>query len=329
MLDPPIREERTTPLSSDTTAAKQPPDTGRVTPLPQPESVPSTAPLPPEKKPDSVPTATPRYKASDTFTQEVLVSRLSAYRILGTDIAQNVQYVFVSRLTIDKVESDGGLVVKQKVQEARFSDGDPAMQALLNDALKKTQGATFEITLDSKGEVTRFKGAKEPIQVFGGNNPLAGQTFLLWSFLDEDAWKELAQITFFRPDKPLRAGARWDRKLHHSWGPLGSWSGQTAYTAAGKQGARERITYTHEMTYQPPRGAGRDLPFLVKKAEFRPQIAGGVILFDPEQEKVADAEETFRVRGALVVSVGDVDAAVEMDETQVFRLRITTGTPGK
>ena len=83
------------------------------------------------------------------------------------------------------------------------------------------------------------------------------------------------------------------------------------------------------MTYQPPRGAGRDLPFLVKKTDFRPLLAGGVILFDPEQEKVADAEETFHVRGALVVVVADAEAAVEMDETQVFRLRITRGTPGK
>jgi hypothetical protein len=307
-----------------------------VTALPPPK--PSTegdkpaavAPLPPppaQPRADTAEKVPTRYKAGDTFTQEVIVTRRSAYRILGADVGQNVQYVFVSRLVVDRVERDGGLVVKQKVREARFSDGDPALQALLNDALKKTQGNTFEITLNARGEVTRFKGANDPLNVFAGKDPLAGQTFLLWSFLDEDAWKELAQLTFFRPEKPLQSGVHWSRSLSHSWGSLGSWRGQTTYTPAGQQAGRERITYTHEMSYQAPRG--RDgLPFLVKKADFQPLAAGGTILFDAAKEKVADAEETFRVRGRLRVAVADAEAVVDMDETQVFRLRINEGSPG-
>ncbi len=256
------------------------------------------------------------------------MTRRSAYRILGADLGQDVQYAFVSRFTVDKVDGDGSLVVKQKLVEARFREGDPAMQALLNDSLKKAQGADFEIALDGKGRVTRFRGPKEPVQIFAGNNPLKGQTFLLWSFLDDDAWKELAQITFFRPDEPLRTGAKWSRKLTHSWGPLGSWGGQTTYVGAGKQTGMERINYTHEMTYQPPRGGG-NLPFKVTKAEFKPLAAGGAMLFDAGKGRVTEAEETFRVRGTVVVAVGDTEAAVDMDETQVFRLRITAATPAK
>jgi hypothetical protein len=301
-------------------ALAPPKDTGKAAPV-TPIQPPAAKP-----KPEPVEIAAGRYKAGDTFTQEVVVTRRSAYRILGADVGQNIQYGFVSRFTIDKVEHDGGLVVRQKVQEARFSDGDPAMQALLNDALKKTQDATFEMSLNDKGEVTRFKGPKDAVNVFGNNNPLTGRTFLLWSFLDEDAWKELAQITFFQPDRALRPGATWSRRLSHSWGSLGRWDGQTAYRAEGKQAGRERIAYAHEMTYQPPRGGG-DLPFLVKRADFKPLVAGGVILFDAERGKVAVAEETFRVRGAVLVSAGDVEAAVEMDETQVFRLRITEAAP--
>jgi hypothetical protein len=251
------------------------------------------------------------------------VTRLSAYRVVGLDMNQNVQYAFTSRLTVQKAEHDGGLVVKQKIQEARFSEGDPAMQALLNDALKKTQGVEFEFTLDGKGKVTAFQGPKEPLKLFKGNNPLAGQTFLLWSFLDDDAWKELAQITFFQPDKPLEKGTKWSRKLTHSWGPLGSWTGQTNYVAAGKQAEMERIEYAHEMAYQPPRAGGQGLPFKVSKADFRPLAASGAILFDAGKGKVYLAEETFHVRGTLLVTFGDTDAAVEMDETQNFRLRVT------
>src|SRR5262249_3759427 len=128
---------------------------------------------------------------------------------------------------------------------------------------------------------------------------------------------------------PLKPGEKWARKLTHSWGPLGSWSGQTVYAAAGKQLGMERINYVNDITYQAPRGAGRDLPFAVKKADFRPLAAAGAILFDAGRRRVANAEETSRVRGSVVVAAGDIEAAVEMDETQVFRVRITEATPGK
>src|SRR5579885_1926756 len=99
-----------------------PKDTGK------PDAVAPLRPLPAKPKPEAVEAVTARYKAGDAFTQEVVVTRLSTYRVLGTDVGQNVQYGFVSRFTVDKVERDGALVVKQKVQEARFGDGDPAMQ---------------------------------------------------------------------------------------------------------------------------------------------------------------------------------------------------------
>src|SRR5262249_21392275 len=158
------------------------------------------------------------------------------------------------------------------------------------DSLRKTEGAAFEMSVSPLGEITRFEGAREPLKVFGEKNPLAGQTFLLWSFLDDDSWKELAQLTFLQPDKPLKKGATWTKEMSHGWGPLGSWTGRTTYAAAGKQAGLERINYAHDMTHQPPRGTSGDLPFQVVKADFKPQTAGGAILFDAAKSKVAAAE---------------------------------------
>jgi hypothetical protein len=273
--------------------------------------------------------ATARFKVGNKFFQEVVITRRSAYRILGVDIGQNVQYGFVSSFTTDKVERDGSCVFTQKVETARFGEGDRDLQALLADSLRKTEGAKFELAVGSSGEILRFKGAQDPVKVFADRNPLGGQTFLLWSFLDDDAWKELAQITFLQPDKPLRKGATWTRPLSHAWGPLGGWTGKTAYAAAGKQAGLERINYAHQMTYAPPRGGGRDLPFQVQKAEFKPQTAGGAILFDAGRSRVAAAEETFHVRGVVVLAVAGTEATVEMDEAQLFRLRMVDQEPAK
>jgi hypothetical protein len=279
--------------------------------------------------PEPIAKATARFKVGDKFFQEVVVTRQSAYRILGLDIGQNIQYGFISSFTADKVEDDGSCIFTQKVETARWGEGDAELKTLLADSLRKTEGAKFELTIKPSGEITRFKGAQDGVNVFGDKNPLGGQTFLLWSFLDNDSWKELAQITFFQPDKPIQKGASWTRPLNHAWGPLGNWTGKTAYLGLGKQAGLERIDYAHEMTYQPPKETAKGLPFQVQKADFKPQTAGGAILFDAARSRVAAAEETFRVRGLLSLSVAGTEAAVEMDEAQLFRLRVLEQKPTK
>src|SRR5262249_25959116 len=139
---------------------------------------------------------------------------------------QNTRYLLVSRMAVEKRTDDGGLVVRQKVEGVRLASADPALQAWLNELLRKTDGATFTWTLNARREVTHFTGPRETPKVFAGVNPLGGPGFLLWSFLDPDGWKELAQLTLFRPPSPVRKGEKWARPLTHSWGPLGSWNGQ-------------------------------------------------------------------------------------------------------
>jgi hypothetical protein len=268
----------------------------------------------------------PDLREGDSFFQEVVISRLSTYRILGADLGQKVQYVLVSRFRVKKKEADGSQVVEQKVEGVRLSDADPALQAQLNDLLQKTKGATFLMTLNAEGEVTQFEGGQEALRVFAGANPLGGPSFLLWSFLDQDGWKELAQVSFFRPPRPVRRGDQWARPMTHAWGPLGSWAGKIAYQYAGKQADLDRFDYALNLAYQPP-GKGGGLPFEVSKAEFRIQTARGAIAFDPSRGRVAAAEECFHVRGVLAVAYLGVDAVVEMDEAQLFQVRILDRNP--
>jgi hypothetical protein len=267
------------------------------------------------------------WREGDQFYQEVAVGRVSAYRVLDNDLKQNVQYAFVSRFTVGKRAPGGGLAVRQKVEAVRLANADPALQARLNTLLQGTKGATFTMTLDPKEGVTGFKGDKEAVRVFAGADALGNPSFLLWSFLDQDGWKELAQVTFFQPEGPPRAGTRWSRKVAHSWGPLGNWAGQAAYAYAGKKAALDRYQYRLDLAYQPPRKGEDALPFQVGKADFRVPAAGGTIAYDPGRRRVAAAEERFHVRGVLSVSLLDVAAPVEMEEVQLFQVRILDRNP--
>jgi hypothetical protein len=58
-------------------------------------------------------------------------------------------------------------------------------------------------------------------------------------------------------------------------------------------------------------------------------LAGGAILFHAGKSRVAAAEEKFRVHGLGTLSVTGTDATIEMDEAQLFRLRVLEQKPAK
>jgi hypothetical protein len=271
-------------------------------------------PAPPESEPD--------WKEGDRFYQEVAFGRISRYRVLGLDLAQQVRYVILSSFTVRKKAADGTLEVDQKVESVQVAEADRAMQAQLEELLRKMKGATFHFTLNPRREVVRFEGGQEALRVFTGANPLGGTTFFLCSFVDQDGWKELAEVSFFRPRDRKVKDDRWSRPLTHSWGPLGRWEGQVGYIRNGRDGACERYDYALDLGYRPPAGGGGAmLPFEVGKADFRIQTARGAIAFDADRGRVSHAEERFHVRGAVAVTALGVDALVEMDEMQIFQLR--------
>ncbi len=256
--------------------------------------------------------------------QELVVVQKPVYRVHGLELVANIQYTVVSSITLDK-QADGSLVLRQKVEAARLDQADPLTAPLLADPIKKLPGTVFTITLNPQREVTKFEGHQEMVQVAGGNL-LAGQPFQMASLLDKDGWKELTQSAFFAPERPLRAGERWDRKLTHGWGPLGSWTGQALYAHSGTQGAVHRIAYVLNLAYQPPKGAGA-LPFQIGNAAFKCQEAGGNIYYDADKARVVAVEERFRVQGVLSISLLGQNVPIELAEEQTFRLRMTDQNP--
>jgi hypothetical protein len=301
------------------------PDTDRP---PLPRSLPSKRAQPADAgKPAPADDLAAGWQEGDRFFQELVVGRVSGYHVLDTDLKQDTQYAFVSSFTLGKRAADGSRDVRQRVEAVRLASADPALQARLNTLLQKTRGATFTMTLDPRQGITRFAGDKEALQVFAGTDPLGNQSFLLWSFLDQDGWRELAQLTFFRPERPTPGDGKWSRKVAHSWGPLGSWAGQAEYAAAGRKAGLEYYQYRLDLAYQPPGKGGGDLPFAVGKADFRIQGAGGTIGLDPLRRRVAAAEERFHVRGLLAITSLGVTVPLEMEEVQVFQLRVLDRNP--
>lgn len=270
--------------------------------------------------------ALPSPPAEEKLYQELVVTQRSRYRIQGMDFAADLQYRVLSSLSVDRRRPDGSLSVTQKVQRAELTRGDALTQAIISELLGKLVGSTFRIAVDGAGRVVGLEGAKGRIRAAAGADPLGGQSLLMASIIDPDGWKEIAQLTFFRP--PARsAGETWDRAVTHSWGPLGSWSGRAVYARRGREGTLDHFDYALKLGYQPPKAGAGGLPFQVLRSDFRHEEAGGTIEFDPAKGRVVRARERFPVKGNLTIGLLGQETPVELDESQDFRVRILDEKP--
>ena len=89
----------------------------------------------------------------------------------------------------------------------------------------------------------------------------------------------------------------------------------------------ERYDYGLDMAYQPPAAGANGLPFEITQADFAVQTARGSIAFDPLRGRVALAEERFGVRGLLSVKALGLDGTVELEEAQLFQVRVHDHNP--
>jgi hypothetical protein len=153
---------------------------------------------------------------------------------------------------------------------------------------------------------------------------------MLTSVIDEDGWKELAELSFFRPRpaEPARASGpeSWTRQMTHDWSPLGSWYGTTSFAPMSNGNDLQQFRFTHSMTYKPPTGDGAT-PFKISSAVFQPLVTAGTIQYDPQLGHVVEAQETFHVRGKVDVELLGQPVPIELEEKQVLTVRITSQDP--
>jgi hypothetical protein len=281
-------------------------------------------PKPVAKAPDRKPEPRRPFKEGDTFLQDLLVTQKSRFVVLGLPVTTQLQYRIGSRITIQKVDADGTLAVRQKVEAAALVQADELTKGLVAGPIAKLPGTEFALTVTARGEVKAIGGAGGPVR-FGAGNMAGGFGVQMASLLDADGWKELAEATFFQPEAVDRPGL-WARPMTHNWGPLGGWVGQIAFAYPGLDRppqAQVKVPYALKLAYQAPQGAAPGgQPVQVVASKFQAPEAGGALLYDVQHGKTAAAEERFFVRGTLVMNLLGQNTPAEIEEEQLFQMRI-------
>lgn len=261
-----------------------------------------------------------KLKPADTFLQELVVTQKPTFKVQGIAVASLLQYQVVSRFTVQKANADGSLVVVQKVEGARLLQADDLTRSTIAAAVARLPGTTHTLHLSPTMDVTKLEGGAGGPQV-GNFKFNGGAGMQMAALLDRDGWKELAQVTFFQMDQPLKVNDRWSKPMTHNWGSLGSWHGKIHYGYVGQQANLHKVAYGLQLAYQAPR-AGSIGGLKINGAVFQPQQAEGVILFDAANGRVVEAQERFRVRGVINTSLLGQNTPLEIDEDQHFLIRI-------
>lgn len=272
-----------------------------------------------------VPGKYPNFGGDESFYHQIHVAQKPRFQMQGLNVQANVQYVILSRMDIKKAQADGAVEVEQTIESVKFQ-ADELSKPLIEQAAAKLKGAVFKISLNAAREVVKLEGVPEN-PIVGGVQLMGAQGFQSVSLLDRDGWKEILEATFFQPSMQLQTGSTWSKKMTHTWGPLGNWTGQVHYHAKGKKEQIHQVDYAYQMQFVPPAGKPAGMPFQINGAAFQPLQAKGSLLFDSEKGKVVALEEFFTVRGALNIGLLGINTPVLIEEEQAFQVKIFEQKP--
>ncbi|HAN98508.1 MAG TPA: hypothetical protein DCQ98_14220 [Planctomycetaceae bacterium] len=280
------------------------------------EAAPIDAPLPP------VAPASPRGEPT-TLHQSVQFQRMPRYVVLDNPLIQELHYLIESELKVFPPDVDGYREIEQVVREARVLNADELSRASLERALAKLVGWQFGYRINRYGEVIDWRsgprGELESDSFTVDGNPAA----MVTTVLDEDGWKELATLTFFRPPDGEQANRPFERQMTHDFGPLGRWWGMTTFAPRGRDGTLRRFEYRHAMTYEAPEAeSSTGLPFEIVAARLTPRLAEGQIDYDTAKEQVREVVERFEVHGEVTARMLGNSFPMEFVEPQTIIIQI-------
>lgn len=264
--------------------------------------------------------------ASGALYQVVDIRREPSFSVQGLTTKQSLHYQVSSQLNVADGSSDGFTNVVQIVLDTRLLSADEVSKANFAKALEDLKRQQYTYLLNHFGEVIEFTGHKKSRATMPVDLASAAG-FQLTSVIDEDGWKELAELTFVRPPPDVAPADSWQRQMSHDWGTLGSWAGLTSFEPQPATASISKITFVRHMNYRPPDGGGEGIPFKISSANFTIQRASGSIDFDSVNDRVLHATEDFQVTGKVTAELTGIGVDIQLKESQRITIDISDQIP--
>ncbi len=262
----------------------------------------------------------------ETFYQQVDIQRNPRFVVQGVNVNQMIHYQIFSSFDVYPPDQKGNRKAIQTIYDTKLVEADQLSQAVFQQSLAEMRGRKFTYQVDKFAELIKMEGHKDNTKVVDVQQP-PSKGMLVSSVIDEDGWKELAQLTLFQPPDTGRPARSFVRKTTHDWGSLGSWYGATSFVGRSYGRSMKRFSYKHQLEYIAPdkdaAKANDPLPFQIDSAVFRLYEASGEIHYNEKDKRVESVREVFHARGSVSTTMLGVPTVVDVDEKQIFTIHVT------
>jgi hypothetical protein len=260
-----------------------------------------------------------KFKEGDKFYVEDVSNMKQKITFMGKDIEQKQKTTMVTSYHVTKAAPDSTTLVS-KIEDVKVQ-AEGGLGGELDKVMEKLKGASFTITLDKKGAITKFEGYNEFIKKLTEGMEEIGKFIRM--MITEDVLKKSAEEAFsFLPPEPVSKGSTWKRENVIPFGPLGSFKAANEYTYQGTEDGLAKIGLKAQLNYSPPKGdAGFGL-FKITKGNLKSEGARGTLYFDAEKGRLAKYSMAMVFRGSLSLDIMGqmVDMEVAIDQTSNSRV---------
>lgn len=280
----------------------------------------------------------PIYQEMTTVTKQTM-------KVMGMEITQNNSQTFVFSWTPKEQDATTkNWVIVQKLEAVKMKTeigGTPteydstvpgqASGNALGEFFKALVGSEFKLTISPDLKIVKIEGRDEFVTKLVRANPQ--MEAILKQILGDEALKQMADPAFAAvPNKPVKKGDTWEKKLTLNMGPIGTYDTTNKYTYEGKDGKLDKIKVDTTLKYQAPGAAASgSLPFKIKPGtDLVSKNATGMIFFDNEKHRLDHSDMKLNLEGKLEIDVGGTSTQVElsMDQTTTVKMSDTNPVPG-
>ena len=258
-------------------------------------------------------------KAGDTLYAKTTTAMNQKMELMGQAIDMKMDMGMTMRLKVTDVKPDA-TVVEVAYQKVDLDINMPGVGAIpgLADLGDKFKGATFTVTLNDKGVVTKVDGVEKFMDKLADGDEMTKQ--MVKGMMGPDAVKQqFAYIFTPTPGKPVAVGDTWVQKDKVSMGGMGKYESTATYKLLGVTDGVAKIGLTADMKFELG-GEMEGLPFKITKSDIKVDSFTGTLLFDTKLGRLTDSTSDLAAGGSLSMSA----AGMEIDMVMKQKAKVVT-----
>ena len=257
----------------------------------------------------------------DTFYTKTVTVMEQTMSVMGNDMEQNHTQTAVSKFKVLKAD-DTGTVIEQTIVRTEVEGNIPG----IGEAAKKLNGAVLKFTFDPELKVTKVEGFQAMLdKIADGNDEILK---VIKASISEDMYK-IAVEDLFRMgnSKPIAVGDTWKKNYDMPLGPLGHMEMNAKYKYEGPESGLEKITFTADAKFGPPKEGAELGPITIVKADLKTDSFSGTILFDSKAGRLKESKTEMKMNGSMTMKVMGNEIEIGMKQKTKSTSTVSTNNP--